>query len=118
MESSPADAAAEGGRGERRRIRLGGHAKPYHIHTDPVCNYTPDADGHAGSVPAVKGERIFRVLYLFSGKKRKSSLAQCLRKWGAKHGIVVDVKEVDICHGPQGNLLARARQKAYCKDVA
>ena len=28
----------------------GGHAKPYHIHMDPVCLYTPGADGHSAVV--------------------------------------------------------------------
>ena len=26
----------------------GGHANPYHYHTDMVCHYDPDAEGHSG----------------------------------------------------------------------
>ena len=28
----------------------GGHADPYHIHTDPVCNYVPSPSGHSSLV--------------------------------------------------------------------
>ena len=28
----------------------GGHANPYHYHTDMVCHYDPDAEGHSGVV--------------------------------------------------------------------
>ena len=39
----------------------GGHANPYHYHTDMVCHYDPDAEGHSGVVGVMLDGRQERV---------------------------------------------------------
>ena len=54
----------------------------------------------APSTPNVKLE----VLYLFSGQPRDNDLTMELVRVGRTMGFEVEVTEVDICHGSEGDL--------------
>jgi len=65
----------------------GGHAMPYHIHVDPVCNYEPAASGHSTIVGvSLDGYGIY-------GKFETANARPC---------------DLDVCHGHVGEIPAQA----------
>ena len=53
------------------------------------------------------------MLYLFSGKKRKNSVASFLKKMASKQGFTVTVTEVDIRSGKRNDLTRPAVQARW-----
>ena len=55
-----------------------------------------------------QGKKI-KILYLFSGRRRQSSVRDCLEKRAFDEGIKIDVLDLDLLHG--ADLLNRRGQK-------
>ena len=59
-----------------------------------------------------------KVLYLFSGRSRRSGLANHLRRAGITQGVTTIVKEVDILQNKrQHDLMQKARRIHYLELV-
>ena len=56
--------------------------------------------------------QVLRVLYLFAGPKRKSSLASALQQACKSTGVKVDVKEYDILQGGKNHDLTNKKRQA------
>ena len=55
-----------------------------------------------------QGKKV-NILYLFSGRRRQSSVRDCLEKRALNEGIKIDVLDLDLLHG--ADLLNRRGQK-------
>ena len=65
-------------------------------------------------VPAPEGAPTMRVVYFFSGKKRKGSIADYLQRLCRHYGCGLLFEEVDIMvGGSEHDLLDRPSQQAY-----
>lgn len=59
-----------------------------------------------------------RILYLFSGQRRKTSVAVILQKKAAEAGITVEIEEVDIAVRPADDLSVEKVQQYYLERIA
>ena len=73
-----------------------------------------------GRSPPEKEEGRFtlRVLYLFAGADRKTSVAHYLRKLVEKEGWALEMVEVDLKRGDQFDLTQEQLQSKILKDIA
>jgi len=58
-----------------------------------------------------------KVLYLFSGRVRKSGLGSCLKRQAKEKGVKVEVKEVDIIRGRKHNMLSKAARSKLIVEI-
>lgn len=68
-------------------------------------------------VPRSDKRQVFRVLYLFSGHARKTSVAAHLRKLAAAANLDLTIDEVDICLDPQHDMASKTKQEEILKKV-
>lgn len=59
-----------------------------------------------------------RILYLFSGQHRKTSVATILKEKSAAAGITVEIEEVDIAIRPADDLSVEEVQKRYLDRIS
>ena len=71
-----------------------------------------------GQLPAPSTPRVrIEVLYIFSGPARDNDLTMGLVRTGRSMGMEVEVTEVDICHGPDGDLREAAAWEMLIKQI-
>ena len=80
-------------------------------HALPQCTAKTRADPPPDTTGAAWTK--LRVLYLFSGKKRKNSLGYCLRQLAAKHELEIEVVELDIQRSRKVDFTIPAVQKQW-----
>lgn len=58
------------------------------------------------------------MLYLFCGKKRKNSVANCLRQLAKKHELQLEVLELDIQHNRRLDFTQPGVQKTWLQRIS
>ena len=61
------------------------------------------------------GDETFRVLYLFSGRRRQNSVKDYLLKEAPKRNLKIEINDLDLLNG--ADLLNRAGQRKLAREV-
>ncbi len=61
---------------------------------------------------------MWRVLYLFAGRRRQNSVAAFLRKGAKKHGLVVEITEVDVQRNRSNDLTIPKVQQRWPQAIS
>eukprot|EP00435_Cladocopium_sp_Y103_P030315 s433_g7.t1 len=100
------------GRGKGKQAAAGGHCASHTPQGDLVCYRF-----NSGEKCKAKKCKYKHVLYVFSGRKRKNSVGGYLRRLSKKHGISVEVVELDIQRNRRDDFSLQHVQKRWLQRI-
>ena len=87
-------------------------------HALPECTGKTRQDPPRDTQGAGAHWQVLRVLYVFSGRRRKNSLGAQLRKLSALHGITIEVVELDIQRNRKDDFSLPGVQKRWLQRIS
>ena len=70
-----------------------------------------------GVNPRGTSSRNIKVLYLFAGERRKTSVATYLREMAQQKGFHIDIEEVDIARRLEDDLSLQSKQEEFLEGI-